>query len=130
MIARREVARRGVPHAFDMATEWRRWQGLPFVFAVWAVRGGVDLGPAEHAFAKAKRAGLARAGEIAAREAGPLGLDPGYVRRYFTNILHYDLGPAELAGLDRFHGLAAALGLAPAGVPLVRYHRPHLVPSR
>src|SRR5205085_2429737 len=110
--------------------EWTGWTGLPMVFAVWAVRNGVDLGPAEAAFAKAKRHGLARAGQIAAREATALGLDPGYCRRYFTNIIHYDLGPRELAGLDQFHARAAALGLAPAGVPLVRYHRPHLVESR
>ena len=35
---RREIAGRGKPYVFDLATEWRAWTGLPFVFAVWAAR--------------------------------------------------------------------------------------------
>ena len=27
------------PYRYDLATEWWRWQGLPFVFALWTVRG-------------------------------------------------------------------------------------------
>jgi chorismate dehydratase len=103
----------GYRYAYDLGEEWADWTGLPFVFAVWAVRGGVSLGPVEAAFHRAKEHGLAHAGTIAQREAGRLGLDPGYCRRYLTNIIRYDLGPPELAGLRRFHDLAADLGLAP-----------------
>ena len=120
----------GFPHAYDLGQEWADWTGLPFVYAVWAVRAGVDLGSAAGAFLKAKEHGLGRAGQIAARKAPALGLDPGYCRRYLSHIIHYDLGPRELAGLDRYHTLAAELGLAPPGVSLVRYHRPRLVESR
>jgi chorismate dehydratase len=120
----------GFAYAHDLGQEWADWTGLPFVYAVWAVREGVNLGPAAAALARAKQHGLARAGAIAAREAAVLGLDPGYCRRYLSHIIHYDLGPAELAGLDRYYSLAAELGLAPPGVKLVRYHRPHLVESR
>jgi chorismate dehydratase len=120
----------GFPFAYDLGQEWADWTGLPFVYAVWAVRGGVDLGAAAAAFGQAKQHGLGRAGVIAAREAPRLGLDAGFCRRYLTNVLHYDLGPREAAGLNRFHELAAELGLAPAGGSLVRYHRPHLVESR
>lgn len=120
----------GHPFAYDLGQEWADWTGLPMVFAVWAVREGVDLGDAEAAFRRAKDHGLATAGVIAQREAAALGLDPGYCRRYFTNILHYDLGPRELAGLHRYYTLAADLGLAPRGVNLVRYTRPDLVESR
>ena len=120
----------GFAFAYDLGQEWTDWTGLPMVFAVWAVRGGVVLGTAEAAFAKAKANGLAKAGIIAAREAKSLGLDPGYCRRYFTNILRYDLGPSELAGLRRFYELAAEAGLAPEGVDLATYHRPDLVACR
>jgi chorismate dehydratase len=120
----------GFEFAYDLGQEWAEWTGLSMVFAVWAVRPGVDLGSATEAFAAAKRQGLARAGRIAAREAELLDLDAGFCRRYLTNILHYDLGPREIAGLTRFHGHAADLGLAPSGVPLVRYYRPRLVESR
>src|SRR4029077_944002 len=35
-------ARKVYPHVYDLGTEWRRWTGLPFVFAVWAARRGGD----------------------------------------------------------------------------------------
>ncbi|MDB5311533.1 MAG: hypothetical protein JWO38_5735 [Gemmataceae bacterium] len=120
----------GYQYAYDLGQEWTDWTGLPFVYAVWAVRGGVVLGEVEPAFHRAKEYGLAHAGAIAQREAGPLGLDPGYCRRYLTNIIRYDLGPQESAGLRRFHELAAELGLAPEGVNRVRHHRPDFVESR
>jgi chorismate dehydratase len=119
----------GFNFAYDLGQEWADWTGLPMVYAIWAVRSGVDLGASLPAFAQAKQLGLSRVGQIAAREAPRLGLDPGFCRRYLTNIIHYDLGPRELAGLDRFYGHAVDLGLAPPGVSLVRYHRPHLVES-
>jgi len=102
--------------AYDLGAEWTSWTGLPMVFAVWAVRPGVVLPhPVVQAFHHAKAHGLANAGLLAAREAPPLGMDPGYVRRYFTNIIHYDLGPEELAGLNRYHALAVDLDLVPSG---------------
>ncbi len=117
-------------YAYDLGQEWTDWTGLPMVFAVWAVREGVDLGSTESAFVRAKNYGLSKAGVLAAREATTLGLDSGYVRRYFTNIIRYDLGPAELAGLNRFYQLAVQAGLAPEGVELATYHRPNLVACR
>lgn len=120
----------GFEFSYDLGAEWFDRTGLPMVFAVWAVRPGVDLGEAEQAFVKAKRFGLSRAGVIAEREAKALGLDPGYCRRYFDTIIRYDLGEPELAGLRRYHQLTADLGLCPQGVDLVRYHRPHPEQSR
>src|SRR5439155_19869480 len=72
----------GFAHAFDLGQEWRDWTGLPFVYAVWAVRAGADLGPVAEALVEAKRRGRERVGSIAAREAPLLGLDAGFCRRY------------------------------------------------
>ena len=108
----------GFNHAYDLGQEWFDWTGLPFVFAFWAVRPGVDLNGVDQALSEAKRRGIARAGRIAAREAGPLGLDAGFCRRYLSTILHFDLGPRELAGLRHFHALACDLGLARRGIEL------------
>ena len=119
----------GYRFAYDLGEEWTDWTGLPMVYAVWAIRGDVELGETEKAFHRAKEFGLSRAGEIAQREAPLLGLDPGYCRRYLTNIVRYDLGSTELAGLKRFHQLAAELKLAPQGANL-DFHRPDLVESR
>jgi chorismate dehydratase len=104
----------GFRFAYDLGDEWTAWTGLPMVYAVWAVRGGVELGANEKGFHKAKEYGLAHAGQIAQREAADLGLDPGYCRRYLANIIRYDLGPQELAGMAKYRELAAELGLVPA----------------
>ena len=120
----------GFAHAFDLGQEWHDWTGLPFVYAVWAVREGVDLGPVAAALAEAKRRGLQRIGPIAHREAPQLGLDAGFCRRYLQSIIHFDPGPREQAGLHHYYMLACELGLARRGVNLDFYHQPHLAESR
>lgn len=119
----------GFAYAYDLGQEWLERTGHPMVFAVWAIRDGVELGAHETLFHRAKSDGIRAAGSIAAREAEHLGLDAGFCRRYLTNIIHYDLGPRELAGLECFYRQAVELGLAPAGVPIVHHDRPHLIQS-
>src|SRR5262245_50041047 len=111
----------GFAHSFDLGQEWHDWTGLPFVYAVWAVREGVDLGPVADALVEAKRRGLAKIGPIAAREAPLLDLDAGFCRRYLANIIRFDLGPREQAGLHHYYMLACELGLARKGVNLDFY---------
>jgi chorismate dehydratase len=114
----------GFAHAFDLGQEWHDWTGLPFVYAVWAVRAGADvaqLGPVADALLEAKRRGCMRIGEIAHREAPGLGLDAGFCRRYLANIIHFDLGPREQAGLHHYYMLACELGLARRGVTVEFY---------
>jgi chorismate dehydratase len=120
----------GFAHAFDLGQEWFEWTSLPFVFAVWAVREGADLGNVAWALAEAKRRGLAQVGQIAHDEAPRLGLDAGFCRRYLANILHFDLGPREQAGLHHYYMLACELGLARRGVSLDFYHSSDLAKSR
>jgi chorismate dehydratase len=111
----------GFAHAFDLGQEWYDWTGLPFVYAVWAVRAGVNLGVVDEALREAKRRGCARVGAIAHREAPLLGLDAGFCRRYLANIIHFDFGPREQAGLHHYYMLACELGLAPRGKSLSFY---------
>lgn len=119
----------GFAHAFDLGQEWQDWTSLPFVYAVWAVRPGVDLGSVPMALLESKRRGCARVGEIAQREAPLLGLDAGFCRRYLANIIHFDLGPREQAGLHHYYMLACELGLARRGVNLEFYGHGHLAKS-
>jgi chorismate dehydratase len=116
----------GFAHAFDLGQEWFDWTGLPFVYAFWAVRAGVDLGRAQAAFAEAKSRGLSRAGQIAHAEGPRLGLDAGFCRRYLSNILHFDLGPREQAGLHHYYMLACELGLTQRGVNLAFHEQNQL----
>jgi chorismate dehydratase len=120
----------GFDHAFDLGQEWDDWTGLPFVYAVWAVGAGVDLGPVAAALAEAKRRGCACIGPISHAEAPHLGLDAGFCRRYLQTIIGFDLGPRELAGLQRYYSLACELGLAPRGVSLDFYRMREAVPVR
>jgi chorismate dehydratase len=111
----------GYPYSYDLGQEWTDWTGLPFVYAVWAVRGGVDLGPVAAALLRAKQLGQEHIAEIAWREAKALGLDPAFCRRYLTNIIRFDLGPEAKQGLQHFYQLTAELGLAPQGMTLGYY---------
>jgi chorismate dehydratase len=120
----------GFAHAFDLGQEWHDWTGLPFVYAVWAVRAGVELGPVQDALLEAKRRGCARAGAIAHWEAPRLGLDAGFCRRYLANIIHFDLGPREQAGLHHYYMLACEFGLARRGVNLEFHGHADLAQSR
>lgn len=119
----------GFAFAYDLGQEWFDWTGLPFVYAVWAARPGVDVEQIGQALRDCRDYGLSKVGVIAQREAAKLGLDAGFCRRYLTNILCFDLGPRERAGLKRYYELARELGLAPEGVDL-EPHRRHLVESR
>ena len=119
----------GFAHSYDLGQEWFDWTGLPFVYAVWAVREGVDLCGVDRALRQCRDHGLARVGQIAEREAGKLGLDAGFCRRYLSNILCFELGPREIAGLRKFHQLCRDLGMVPEEVDLEFYGAASLVES-
>jgi chorismate dehydratase len=98
---------------WDLGDEWNRWAELPFVFAMWTARSGVDLQGVDEALRQARDHGVARLQEIADREAAPLGLTRPQCLAYLRDNLHFYLGPQEQRGLELFRQRAAALGLAP-----------------
>jgi chorismate dehydratase len=104
---------------WDLGEEWLRWTGLPFVFAVWAAKGGTELGHVEEALRRARDLGIERAQEIARRESPILEISEATAYHYLTKNLHFRLGPAERSGLRLFSALSARLGLAPGGADLV-----------
>ena len=107
----------------DLAAAWQEMTGLPFVFALWVVRPGVNLGNLPTVLDQCRRAGLAHADALAAEYGPKLGLDVAECFAYLTQVLSYDLGEPELAGLRLFGRLAADLGLAPRGADLVFHTR-------
>ena len=114
----------------DLAEAWVELTGLPFVFALWVARPGVDLGDLPEALALCRADGLAHADELA-REHGPrLGLSFAECFDYLTRVLSYDLGEPEMAGLRRFARMAADRGLAPPGADLVFHRRRDLAEGR
>lgn len=113
----------------DLAEAWKAMTGLPFVFALWATRGGLDLGDLPDALARSRAEGLAHAADLSAEHGPRLGLDVAGCFDYLTKSLSYDLGEPELAGLRQFARMAGRLGLAPEGVNLV-FHRRHDLAAR
>ena len=95
----------------DLAAEWNALTGLPFVFAVWAVRAGVDLPDLSFYFKSSLRYGLSSVDTLSREAAAELGLDSADVRSYLTENLHYFLRQEELAGLEEFYRRAHAHGL-------------------
>ena len=111
------AVRRGSFHVIDLAGAWRSWTGLPFVFAVWAVRAGVDRSRLEERLRSSLAAGLASIDEMVAQEAGKHGLGADEIRRYLTENLRYELGPEEIRGLREFYRRAGERGLVDLPLP-------------
>ncbi len=99
----------------DLGDEWRRWAGLPFVFAMWVARPGVELGDLAGLLSKVRDLGLANLDAIATAEAAPLGLSHPQCVAYLRDNLYFYLGPRERAGLERFRQLAQELDQAASG---------------
>jgi chorismate dehydratase len=123
----------------DLAEEWIRHTGKPFVFAFWAVRrqavqeeelrGDGRIRPsAERSdaamperdlatiFQQSRDHGLdpASLDQIAREWAPKLGLKEPDVRSYLTENIYYYLDPPCLDGLQLFYRYAAEIGALPA----------------
>ena len=98
----------------DLAAEWRRLTGRPFVFAVWAKRREVDLGRHSQVFQKSLEHGLTEMEVLIAEAASELSLESAAVREYLTECLTFDLGASERAGLEEFYYRASQAGLIDA----------------
>ena len=94
------------PYRYDLATEWWQWTGLPFVFALWAVRRSLpDVVKSEFAdlLERSFTVGMSQIDEIAAEFAGDMGRRE-VLASYLRNF-HYRLGPEEMKGLEKFRRL-------------------------
>ena len=107
-------------HTVDLAEEWIRYTGKPFVFAFWAVRGealreadpAIDLACV---FRNSRDHGLRPESlELISREWAPrLRLGEADVRSYLAENIHYELDPGCIEGLRLFYRFAAELNLLP-----------------
>ncbi len=106
------------PHVFDLGEVWQEQTGLPFVYAMWIARSGVELGDLPERLQAARDRGLARRDAIAHQAARDLDLPESLCYRYLTEHIQYAVGPPELAGLRQFAEDAARLDLCPPDVPI------------
>jgi chorismate dehydratase len=98
-------------HVIDLAAEWRTLTGLPFVFAVWAVRPEVEIPDLPFYFKSSLRYGLSSLDTLVREAAAELGLDTSEVRTYLTENLHFFLRAEEIEGLEEFYRRAHSHGL-------------------
>ena len=107
----------------DLAEEWIRFTGKPFVFAFWAARKAAlaNASPDLAAIFQASRDQGLKPENIShiASDWGPkLGLSEAEVRSYLTENIHYQLDAGCLEGLQLFYRYAAECGALPPAPPL------------
>ncbi|MGE0128316.1 MAG: menaquinone biosynthetic enzyme MqnA/MqnD family protein [Blastocatellales bacterium] len=100
---------------YDLAEEWRTMTGLPFVFAVWAVREAACSNAPElaHDFLAAKREGVDHIERIATQYARELELPRSDLLDYLSQNVNYDLDDENIAGMRLYFELARECGLIP-----------------
>lgn len=98
---------------WDFGQVWKEWTGLPFVYAVWVIRRGVEReAEVADAFRKIAASGLQQR-DLIAEQAREFGRDLAH--RYLTEHIRFGLGGSETEGLQRFATELERLGLLPYG---------------
>lgn len=91
---------------YDLATAWKEWTGLPFVFALWLVRKQIihernsEIFQIHQAFVRSVNAGLSNLDKVCLKASGQWTRDR--LMEYFEFNLGYELNDSALAGLVRF----------------------------
>ena len=117
---------------FDLAEEWIRLTGKPFVFAFWAVRQEAEASPElGKIFTRSRDRGLTSDSldRISAEWAPRIGLTEAEVRSYLTENIHYALDQNCLEGLHLFYKYGVeckALSSAP-GLRFLRAKSPAVI---
>jgi len=109
--ALREFLTPDAPKVFNPSKAWSERTGLPFVFAAWIVRPGVEIEPHLVAFARARLRGARILGELAAEAAKEWRLPLPACCTYFFDECRYEPGEEMHPALFAFRDAAAALGL-------------------
>jgi chorismate dehydratase len=125
-LRRRKTGIESFTNVYDLAVEWQQWQGLPFVFAVWARRKDLpqeeknrldqlladSLAQSEKDFAK-----------VGAPHGTRIGLSSAEVADYLGGF-SYRIGEAELKAIERFRQYAEELEGNDV-VPALKHHHGH-----
>jgi chorismate dehydratase len=110
--ALRQALAPDAPPAFSPSAAWTEDTGLPFVFAVWIARPGLELDEgALTAFAAARARGSAALEELAAQAARTWSLPLAGCRRYLLEECRYDPGEELRPALYAYRDAAGTLGL-------------------
>ena len=121
LVGSRLRAHRDVPagysHAYDLGAEWKRWTGLPFVFAVWVAQRTTPVAEAlgvHAALIQSRDWGLRHLDTLAAQASDATGVDNPTCLEYLSG-LDYGLSYHHLAGLTEFFRRLVLAGRVPNG---------------
>lgn len=107
----------GYRHAYDLGGEWKRWTGLPFVFAVWVAQRSADVQQALAVHGRlitSRNWGLEHLDLLAAQASLATGVGRPVCHTYLSG-LDYRLSYRHLAGLTEFFRRLVAAGRVPDG---------------
>ena len=121
LVGSRLRAHQAVPadyqYAYDLGEEWKRWTGLPFVFAVWVAQRTTPVSDALGVHAtliESRNWGLEHLGILAAQASTATGVDRARCLEYLSG-LDYGLSYHHLAGLTEFFRRLVLAGRVPNG---------------
>jgi chorismate dehydratase len=107
----------GYQHAYDLGEEWKRWTGLPFVFAVWVAQRTTPVADALGVHAtliESRDWGLGHLDVLAEQAFATTGVDRPSCLDYLSG-LDYGLSYRHLAGLTEFFRRLVLAGRVPNG---------------
>jgi len=109
------------PYVYDLGLEWKKMTGLPFVFAVWAIRKDFcNMAPAVvdrlvELFHRSRDRGLSDMPGIVADTRVKTGLSAETLTRYFNHLV-VSLGEPQVKGLTLYFEQLYRYGLLPEKV--------------
>jgi chorismate dehydratase len=109
-----EFARSNPPHElWDLGAAWFEWTGLPFVYAVWALRR-IPNEPLRRRLRDARNFGMDTLDDIISSRTD---FDCNFRKDYLSWHIHYHMGAEERRGIARFVELLRKHGLGPVYEP-------------
>lgn len=106
---------------YDLAEEWNRLTGKPFVFAYWAVRAeAAESSPLDlvKIFQSSRDHGLQNVDALAREWAPRVGLTEPEVRSYLTENIDFSLDAENITGMELFFRYAVECGAIAVAPPL------------
>ena len=117
LIGDRAIEFQRAPHAhgiFDLGAAWTEMTHMPFVYAVWALRRGIDSKDLRYELKESKHSGMEQLEQIIqSREE----FDEAFRRDYFEWHIQYRLADDEKRGIAKFIELLRKHGLGPVHEP-------------
>lgn len=103
-----EFRRNPHKHAiWDLGSAWKNLTGLPFLYALWAFRDGIETQPLLRGLNEVAESGLSRLSELASQETI---FDEDFRRQYLGGHIRYRIDDAARTSLEEFGRLLGRLG--------------------